>query len=211
MKHGVGVVGRCGRRVGPGLAIPYCIRDTRRTAHAAYGDTRGGDSKTTATRWQPLPTAKRGAHLARTREGHPVGGKCCVDATFDVTSCTRARTGRRVAPCRRRRPTRHILHARANGEVEQYLENCAIAQFSDYALRKLTTLRVIDDETGKRTHDIDVKKVRQVGRKVVAHHERTGDAERLATRHQKKANRICRFHGRRQRASRWHDWKQRRI
>lgn len=61
----------------------------------------------------------------------------------------------------------------ANGEVEGYIENCSVLQFSDRALTELTQLRIEQD--GKRTHDLDVRKVRRVSGECIKHHEKTGE------------------------------------
>jgi hypothetical protein len=54
----------------------------------------------------------------------------------------------------------------ANGEVEGYIENSRTCEFSDHALKALSSLRVERD--GKRTHVINGKKVGQIARDVIA-------------------------------------------
>lgn len=66
--------------------------------------------------------------------------------------------------------TRHAYKLAACGAVESHLKNCPVGQFSDYALRELTTLRV--EKTGKdgkvkKTHELNFGKIKKVADKAV--------------------------------------------
>jgi hypothetical protein len=68
----------------------------------------------------------------------------------------------------------HAYQLAANGEVEGYIENSAVAEFSEQAYRALSRLRI--EKNGKRTHNLDVRKVRRVAGECVRHREKTGEA-----------------------------------